>query len=184
MKKLKGGAKAKADESSEKSEKMHTFYKRVSNLMELLVSKILKVFSGESLAASLYRNFNKELEAFNTTKDYSIDFIALKKQVELINEKILTIGTTHTFKFIMFNFIEQVYNFYAQLAAATQDPSNPNKKMIEKFYQAIFVLQALVYDKFPRKTEEFFQAKGLLEKMSQCVKKQANLEVKSYGLFA
>jgi len=42
----------------------------------------------------------------------------------------------------------------------------------------------LVYDKFPKRTEDFFQTSNLLEKLTDCVRKRTNLETKSFGLYA
>jgi len=100
-----------------------------------MIEKLAKVFSGEALTYSLYKNYSEELKSLqeNTIKEFN--FTTLKKQVEIVNNKIFAIGTTNIFKFLIFNFLECVYSSFEVIST-----SNSTKN--EKFYQAIFVFQS------------------------------------------
>lgn len=125
----------------------------------------------------MYKNYTQELKGLQENVIKELSFTSLKKQVEIVNNKIFTIGTTNIFKFLIFNFLECVYS---SLDVVTTESNFKS----EKFYQSIFVFQSLAYDKFPKKIEDFFQEKNLIEKVSDCVKQITNPEIKSYGLYS
>ena len=179
--------KSKSTKNVEKAEKMHKFYKRLTNLLEMLLKKVSKVFVGELLIGAVLNIYNSQVDEILSGNYTDIDYCGLKKQIEIIIEKIPTIRTTSSFKFLIFSFLESVYKSSKNLGEAEVQYSKnyqTQNKSSERFYQSVFILQCHVYDKLPKRTEEFFEEMELLDKMIFTIKKIKNSECKSFGLLA